>query len=240
MKAWLSQSMQRLRETVGARMPSLAGLGNGLGADGLPVRLSSRTYAGTQRQPVRAPCRVGALVVISDWREPPLAKRGQARVGRGAIADVGAPMHGYAVVAAYVDRTAQAVERQPLRQIIGGIGLAIDQCVLAGRPDDEIEQGLALRRQQRRPGRQVAAYIVGDQPLEELENVLAVVARRDAQYGAVEQSGGAHVRQGGSYRAAWQLFVKSDHSHWRSLTWQGRIPSPYCEQFAISSRSGDP
>ncbi|MCB2017578.1 MAG: putative lipid II flippase FtsW [Hydrogenophaga sp.] len=53
MKAWLSQSMQRLRETVGARMPSLAGLGNGLGADGLPVRLSSRTYAGTQRQPVR-------------------------------------------------------------------------------------------------------------------------------------------------------------------------------------------
>ncbi|MGM9425739.1 putative lipid II flippase FtsW [Hydrogenophaga sp. MI9] len=34
-------------------MPALIGLGNAVGADGLPVRLSNRTYAGTQQRPVR-------------------------------------------------------------------------------------------------------------------------------------------------------------------------------------------
>ncbi len=53
MKAMLVQALQSLRARLGALVPSLAGLGTALGADGLPVRLSSRTYAGTQQRPVR-------------------------------------------------------------------------------------------------------------------------------------------------------------------------------------------
>lgn len=53
MKAALANFLQRLRTTVGGKMPALVGLGNALGADGLPVRLSSRTYAGLRQRPVR-------------------------------------------------------------------------------------------------------------------------------------------------------------------------------------------
>ena len=41
---------------------------------------------------------------------------------------------------------AQAVDRQPLDQIVGRLRLAIEQQVVAIRPDDEIEQAFALRR----------------------------------------------------------------------------------------------
>ena len=48
-----SSLFQRLREAIGRRLPAMAGLGNAVGVDGLPVRLSSRTYAGTRQGPVR-------------------------------------------------------------------------------------------------------------------------------------------------------------------------------------------
>ena len=38
------------------------------------------------------------------------------------------------------DRPAQAVERQPLGEVVGGFGLAIEQEVVAVGPDEEIEQ----------------------------------------------------------------------------------------------------
>ena len=53
MKAALASFLQRLRTTLGGKMPALVGLGNALGTDGLPVRLSSRTYAGLRQRPVR-------------------------------------------------------------------------------------------------------------------------------------------------------------------------------------------
>ena len=53
MKAFFQQTLQRWRAALGARVPRLVGLGNAIGADGLPVRLSNRTYAGTRQRPVR-------------------------------------------------------------------------------------------------------------------------------------------------------------------------------------------
>jgi cell division protein FtsW len=52
-KALFQKTLQRLRTGLGDKVPGLAGLGNAVGADGLPVRLSSRAYAGTQQRPVR-------------------------------------------------------------------------------------------------------------------------------------------------------------------------------------------
>ena len=54
------------------------------------------------------------------------------------------------------DRPAQAIDRQPLDQVVGGLGLAIEQQIVAIGPDDEIEQAFALRRQQPGPDRQRA------------------------------------------------------------------------------------
>ena len=53
MKAFIQQALQRLRTSLGGKVPGLVGLGNAIGADGLPVRLSNRTYAGTRQRPVR-------------------------------------------------------------------------------------------------------------------------------------------------------------------------------------------
>ena len=53
MKAFFSNALERMRATLRSKMPALVGLGNAVGADGLPVRLSNRTYAGTQQRPVR-------------------------------------------------------------------------------------------------------------------------------------------------------------------------------------------
>ena len=89
------------------------------------------------------------------------------------------------------DRAAQAVQRQPFRQIARGIALAIDQDVVAIAPDQEIEQRLALRGQQRRPDRQVARRVVGDQPLQETADIVA----RQADQGAVDEGGIGHARQ---------------------------------------------
>lgn len=53
MSAESSSVFQRLREAIVRRLPAMTGLGNAVGVDGLPVRLSSRTYAGTRQGPVR-------------------------------------------------------------------------------------------------------------------------------------------------------------------------------------------
>ena len=53
MKAALTQGFGKLRASLGAMLPRVVGLGNAAGADGLPVRLSNRTYAGTRQGQVR-------------------------------------------------------------------------------------------------------------------------------------------------------------------------------------------
>ncbi len=64
-------------------------------------------------------------------------------------------------------------EREAAGEVAGGLPLAIDQDVVAVGPEDEIEQGLALRSQQPGPHRQRRLEVAGDQPLEEIANALA-------------------------------------------------------------------
>ncbi len=71
------------------------------------------------------------------------------------------------------DLAAQTVKREAFDQSFGLCGLAIEQQVGAVSPDQEVEQGLALRGEQRRPDRQVAGDVVGHQPLQEVSNILA-------------------------------------------------------------------
>jgi hypothetical protein len=65
------------------------------------------------------------------------------------------------------DGPAQTVDGQAADQIVGGIRFAIEQHVFAVIPDDEIEQALPLRREQRRPDGKRAVEVGRDQPLQE-------------------------------------------------------------------------
>ncbi len=53
MNAGTASVLSRWRARMAAALPGLVGLGNAVGADGLPVRLSTRTYAGTRDTAVR-------------------------------------------------------------------------------------------------------------------------------------------------------------------------------------------
>jgi hypothetical protein len=90
------------------------------------------------------------------------------------------------------DRPAQAVERKALRQIARRFALAVDKNVLAVRPQDEIEQGLPLGRQQSGPERLAFSQceeIIGHQPLEEFAHSLS----RNADESSVDQGGSGHI-----------------------------------------------
>ena len=56
-------------------------------------------------------------------------------------------------------------------------------------PDDEIGEAFALRRQQSCPDRQFASDVAGNEPLEELADVLA----RKTKHCAVRQGGASHA-----------------------------------------------
>ncbi len=114
--------------------------------------------------------------------------RARAGADRHVPVAVARPMDRQRIVALDPDRPAQAIDRQALDQVVGRRGLAVEQQVVAVCPDDEVEQALALRRQQARPHRQRARDVAGDQPLEEAAHVLA----GKADDGAVGQGGCGH------------------------------------------------
>ena len=95
--------------------------------------------------------------------EPAAAELGKARIGN-ALVPVARPVDRQRVVALDRDRPAQAVDRQALDQVVRRVGLAIEQQVVLIRPDQEIEQAFALRRQQSGPDRQVAGDILVTSP----------------------------------------------------------------------------
>jgi cell division protein FtsW len=71
MKDVLSPLFGRLRSLLGVRWTGLAGLGHPVEADGLPVRLSNRTYAGTRQGPIRElgfdQTLMGLVVALMVW-----------------------------------------------------------------------------------------------------------------------------------------------------------------------------
>src|SRR3546814_6050636 len=89
------------------------------------------------------------------------------------------------------DRPPQPIERQPLRQRLSLSGLAIEQHRIAIGPDQEIEQRLALRGQQRRPARCIGIEggdVAGDEALEESAHILAGKADRSEEHTSELQS----------------------------------------------------
>ena len=142
---------------------------------------------------MRLPGRVCRLIALAGGSEPALAQRAQPRVGRAAIAHLALPMHRDFGIDRDLDLPAQTIKRQPLGEILRRIGLAIEQQLALGtRPDDEIEQHLALRRQQPRIGGERASNVIGDEPLKEVGNVFLRGLGPQADYGAVEQAGSSH------------------------------------------------
>ncbi|MDR6128908.1 hypothetical protein QE452_003572 [Sphingomonas sp. SORGH_AS438] len=133
--------------------------------------------------------------------EPAPAQRRQSGVGH-ALAAIGRPVH-LEVGRRDRDRAAQTIEGQPLRQRLGLRGLRIDQHIVAVRPEEEVEQRLALRTEQRGPARRIGRErraVVGHQPLEEAAHIIA----RDAQHGAIgehSRTSLVHVAKVGGRRA---------------------------------------
>ena len=82
-------------------------------------------------------------------------------------------MNGERVVALNLDFSPQPIDRQSPDQVIGGLGLAVEQEIVAICPHKEIEQAFALRRKQARPDGELRRHIVGDEALEETAHVFA-------------------------------------------------------------------
>ena len=96
--------------------------------------------------------------------QPAAAERRQARVGL-PWCSVRRPMDGQRCVALDLDRPAQAVDGEALDEVVDSGGFAIEKQVFAVRPDDEIEQALALRGEQASPNRKRASYLLVTRPL---------------------------------------------------------------------------
>ena len=92
------------------------------------------------------------------------------------------------------DLAAQPVKRKPLGQILRGIRFAIDQrfprCTW---PDEEVEQRLALRRQQSGIDGERAGYVIRNQTLEEGEDILFGVFARQTDHGAMLETSSGHA-----------------------------------------------
>ena len=107
-------------------------------------------FADAEAQPVFEP----AARRFAGGRKPAAAKVRKSRIGTlSCRPSTNAPR---ARVALDADRATQPIDQKALDQIVGCGRLAIEQQIVAIRPDEKIEQAFALRRQQPRPDRQVA------------------------------------------------------------------------------------
>ena len=103
-------------------------------------------------------------------------------------------MHGEALLARDDDLAPQPIERQPPGKVVSRRGFAIDQHIIAVGPEDEVEQRLALRRQQPGPERKIGrepGHVVRDEPLQEAADIFA----GKSEQGAVGEGGGGHEQE---------------------------------------------
>ena len=115
----------------------------------------------------------------------------------------------------------QPVHRQPLHQFRRGVYLAVEQQgAAAARPDDKVEQHLALCSQQRGVGRQRAGDVVGNEALEELRRSSPSLGR-DAHHCAREQAFVGHTLQVGP-----ALAIVKPLCHGRRMTETLRSAAP--------------
>ena len=102
---------------------------------------------------------------------------------------------GLRVITLWRSISPSVVHRQAPHQGLGRRGLAIEQDVGARRPDDEVEQRLALRGKERGPDRERPADVLRDEALKEAKGILAR-GRGKANHGAIGKAGGNHGGEG--------------------------------------------
>lgn len=161
----------------GVLLPDVAALGE---ADAVqfarvafqPERFAIAEFRHALRHAERQAMRQPSLRRRRRRRDPAMSQRGQPWIwNAGPVID--RPMDRQRLVSSDRDRSPQPVQAQPPDQSVRLRCLTIDQQVRILWPDDEVEQCLALRRQQRCPYRLGAGDIIGDQPLEEGADILS-------------------------------------------------------------------
>ena len=133
---------------------------------------------------VRKPGAVSWPLAIDCRCKPAIPQLGQPRVRNGAFAFFNAPVDSDTFIAGNFDLAAQSIEREPFDEIVSDGSFAIYQYIVSVGPYEEIEHRLALRAQQRSVGRQIRAYIIGDEPLQECAHILALILCSHANDGA--------------------------------------------------------
>ena len=107
-------------------------------------------------------------------------------------------MHGQRLVADNRDGPPQSIDRQAFYEIVDRHSFAVEEQVIAGAiliwPHQEIEQALALWRQQSGPDGKRAGYVLSHQPIHERPHIFP----RQAENGAVGKGGSGHGLQLGS------------------------------------------
>jgi hypothetical protein len=123
-----------------------------------------------------------------EHRDPTLAQVCDPRVRCAAIPQLGLPEYADPIVARDYKLAAKAIEQQALDQLVGHLALAIEQQIAApARPYEEVEQRLALRREEPGVDGQRAGHVIRDKPLEERGGVLPISLGGDADEGAIEE-----------------------------------------------------
>ncbi len=102
------------------------------------------------------------------------------------------PKNAQCIIRQYADFASQPVHRQPPHERLGLACFAIDQHIIVIRPQDKVEQRLALRAQQSRPERHSSGSILRHQPLQKPPHILACFGWRKANNSSVEQAGVWH------------------------------------------------
>jgi hypothetical protein len=105
---------------------------------------------------MRQPRGIGRRVIGADGRDPAVAERGEARIGRLTFR---LPVDAKCSVLGDADAAAQPVEREALGKRGRGGRFAIEQEVGPVCPDQKIEQRLALRAEQPGPSNGVRSCV---------------------------------------------------------------------------------
>src|SRR5262245_34403945 len=119
--------------------------------------------------------------------EPTPAKFSQAGIGHALAAGL-RPMDRQAIVELDRNRASEAIKRQPFGEVARGLGLAIEQQVVAIVPDKEIEQAFALRGQQPGPDWERPGYVLRHHSLQESADILT----GQADQGSITKGSSGH------------------------------------------------
>ena len=110
----------------------------------------------------------GGGIAVDRMRDPAMAQRGKARVSR-PVGGIRRPVDAQLILDLDRHLAAQAIEGESLGERLDLCCFAVDQHIMLVRPQDEVEQHLALRTEQCAIARLIRSEgqdVLGDQPLQ--------------------------------------------------------------------------